>query len=71
MSIKAVCVRVCIRKYAYQGESVHIRGKLCVFEYVSVRIRAHSLVVSDLRSENKRSQFKSGYYLCAEVSSLQ
>ena len=29
------------------------------------------LVVSDLRSETKGSCFECGYYLCAEVSSLQ
>ena len=33
-------------------------------------IRAHSLVVSDLRLESKGSRFESGYQLCAEVSSL-
>ena len=33
--------------------------------------RARSLVVSDLRSEIKGSQFESGCQLCAEVSSLQ
>ena len=33
--------------------------------------RARSLVVSDLRSETKDSQFESGCQLCAEVSSLQ
>ena len=34
-------------------------------------IRAHSLVVSDLRSETKGSRFESSCYVCAEVSSLQ
>ena len=33
--------------------------------------RAHSLVVSNLRSETNCSRFESGYYLCAEVSFLQ
>ena len=31
--------------------------------------RARSLVVSDLRSENKSSRFECGCYLCAEVNS--
>ena len=33
--------------------------------------RARSLVVSDLCTETKGSQFESGCYVCAEVSSLQ
>ena len=33
--------------------------------------RARSLVVTDLHSETKGSQFKCGCYLCAEVRSLQ
>ena len=33
--------------------------------------RANSLVVSDLHSETKGSWFKSSWYLCTEVSSLQ
>ena len=33
--------------------------------------RAHSLVVSDLRSETKGSRFEFGCWLCAEVSSPQ
>ena len=33
--------------------------------------RAHSLVVSSLRSVTKGSRFEFGCYLCAEVSSLQ
>ena len=35
------------------------------------RLRALSLVVSDLRSEAKGSRFESGCWLCAEVSSPQ
>ena len=34
-------------------------------------LRAHSLVVSDLRLEIKGSPFESGCYLCAEVSFQQ
>ena len=34
-------------------------------------IRARILVVSDMRSETKGSQFESGCQLCPEVSSLQ
>ena len=34
-------------------------------------LRARSLVVSDLRSEAKGSQFKSGCWLWAEVNSTQ
>ena len=37
----------------------------------SENVRAHSLVVSDLRSETKGSRFESGCQLCAEVSSPQ
>ena len=35
------------------------------------RVRARSLVASDLRSETKGSRLESGCQLCAEVSSLQ
>ena len=41
------------------------------FESISTRVRARSLVVSDLRSVTKGSRFESGCQLCAEVSSLQ
>ena len=37
----------------------------------SLVVRARSLVISDLRSETKGSQFESGCQLCAEVSCLQ
>ena len=39
--------------------------------WIITSLRACSLVVSDLCSETKGSQFKSGWYLCAEVNSLQ
>ena len=36
-----------------------------------INASAHSLVVSNLHSEIKGSQFESSCYRCAEVSSLQ
>ena len=38
---------------------------------LKVNLRAHNLVVSNLRSETKGSLFESGCYLCVEVSSLR
>ena len=39
------------------------------YEYKTLQMGAHSLVVRDLCSETKGSRFEFGCYLCAEVSS--
>ena len=45
--------------------------KFSIDKVIRALNRAHSLVVSDLRSETKGSRFESGCQLCAEVSSQQ
>ena len=47
------------------------KTELVIFRHQRKKLRACSIVVSDLRSEAKGSRFESGCYLCAEVSSLQ
>ena len=48
-----------------------VNSNFYYFNLFKTKLKARSLVVSDLRSETKGSRYEPGYYLCAEVSSLQ
>ena len=53
--------------------SAKVLGKEKIFTFATLHsaLKIVGLVVRDLRSEAKGSQFESGCYLCAELNSLQ